>query len=230
MKGIKSAAGVQILGGSFTIDAADDALHSDVSMTICGGSFRIASGDDALHAEDTLTISAGTLDISHCYEGLEALQVVFSGGEATLAATDDGVNAAGGMDQSGAGGRDQMFGGRGGMSGSSGGTTTVAGPTQGDTATLDYDTTATIGGGVSIGTGAQNMAQTFSDPQQGTLAVRVGSQSAGTQVLIADGDQELICFTPSMDFQVVIVSMPELVSGKRYTLTVGSQSAQIEAM
>ena len=259
MKGIKSAAGVQILGGSFTIDAADDALHSDVSMTICGGSFQIASGDDALHAEDTLTISAGTLDISHCYEGLEALHVVFSGGEATLAATDDGVNAAGGMDQSGAGGRDQMFGGRGGMSGSSGGsitisggvltiqadgdgldangtieitggTTTVAGPTQGDTATLDYDTTATISGGVFIGTGARNMAQTFSDPQQGTLAVRVGSQSAGTQVLIADGDQELICFTPSMDFQVVIVSMPELVSGKRYTLTVGSQSAQIEAM
>ena len=179
MKGIKSAAGVQILGGSFTIDAADDALHSDVSMTICGGS------------------SGGSITIS--------------GGVLTIQADGDGLDANGTIEITG-------------------GTTTVAGPTQGDTATLDYDTTATIGGGVFIGTGAQNMAQTFSDPQQGTLAVRVGSQSAGTQVLIADGDQELICFTPSMDFQVVIVSMPELVSGKRYTLTVGSQSAQIEAM
>ena len=56
MKGIKSAAGVQILGGSFTIDAADDALHSDVSMTICGGSFRIASGDDALHLHDDVIV------------------------------------------------------------------------------------------------------------------------------------------------------------------------------
>ncbi len=267
MKGIKAAADIEIAAGTFTIDSADDSVHSNASVTVNGGTFYIESGDDAFHADESLTVTAGTVNITECYEGLEALNIEIQGGEITLTAEDDGLNAAGGTDSSGtAGGRDAMFGGRGGMKGTPGGTssssdgsisisggtlhikssgdgidangsivisggdTAVSGPVQGDTATLDYDTSASITGGTFTGTGASGMAQTFSEAEQGVIAVSVGEQSAGTTVAITDqnGNTVLNC-TPELDFQVVIFSSPELVSGKTYTITAGEVSGELEA-
>ena len=260
MKGIKAAASILISGGTITIDSADDAIHSDASITINGGAFALASGDDAIHAEETLTVTAGTINISESYEGLEALNIEIQGGDITLTASDDGLNAAGGVDSSGTtGGRDGMFGGRGGMSSSSngsivisggnlyikasgdgidangtllisGGYTVVVGPTQGDTATLDYDVSATITGGTFIGTGASGMAQTFSNSEQGVIAVGVGNQSSGTAITLKDQNGNLLLsYTPELSFSVVILSSPEIVSGERYTITVGSASGEFEA-
>ena len=114
MKGLKAANSIQITGGTFKIDSADDSIHSDVSVTISGGTFDIASGDDAVHAEENLTVSAGAFNITECYEGLEALHIEVKGGDIKLVASDDGLNAAGGTDSSGTtGGRDGMFGGGG---------------------------------------------------------------------------------------------------------------------
>lgn len=119
MKGLKAAGGILISNGSFTIDSADDAIHSDDCVTINGGSFEIASGDDAVHAEDTLTITGCTMNVTEAYEGLEAEKIYVQGGEMTLNCSDDGLNASGGTDSSGTtGGRDGMFGGGGGMFGS----------------------------------------------------------------------------------------------------------------
>ena len=112
MKGLKATNSMLISGGNFTINSADDSVHSDVSVIINGGTFTIASGDDAIHAEDTLTITASKINISESYEGLEALHIDVQGGDIKLKASDDGLNAAGGTDQSGTeGGRDGMFGG-----------------------------------------------------------------------------------------------------------------------
>lgn len=112
----------------------------------------------------------------------------------------------------------------------SGGYTVVCGPTQGDTATLDYDSSAVITGGTFIGTGASGMAQTFSDSQQGVIAVMVGNQSAGTQISLADASgNTILSYAPELSFGVVILSSPELVKGEIYTITVGSQSAEFEA-
>ena len=60
-------------------------------------------------------------------------------------------------------------------------------PIQGDTSTLDYDTSAVITGGTFFGTGASGMAQTFSDSEQGVIAIRTDSQSAGTTITIFFG-------------------------------------------
>ncbi len=131
MKGLKAENSILISDGTFTIDSADDALHSNASITINGGSFEIASGDDAVHAEDTLTITACTLQVSTSYEGLEALNIYIKGGDIIVNASDDGLNAAGGNDSSGiSGGRDGMFGGGGmggGMSSSSNGNIEISG-------------------------------------------------------------------------------------------------------
>ena len=112
MKGFKAGGDLTIGGGTFLVDTADDAFHSNTSMTINGGSFDIKSGDDAFHAEERLDITEGQINIRQSYEGLEALKVAVSGGYLMIHADDDGINAAGGNDESGiAGGRDGMFGG-----------------------------------------------------------------------------------------------------------------------
>lgn len=268
MKGIKSDGDMMISGGSFTIDSADDSVHTNSSVTVSGGTFEIASGDAAFYGEDTLTISGGTINITESYEGLEALFVNIQDGDITIVSTDDGLNAAGGTDSSGTtGGRDGMFGGGGGMGGEpgggmssssggsieisggtldinasgdgidangslaiSGGYTVVAGPTQGDTATLDYDTTAEITGGTFIGTGASGMAQTFSDSEQGVIAVSVGEQSAGTGITLTDkSGNEILSYTPELSFAVVILSSTDITTGETYTITVGEASGEFEA-
>lgn len=118
MKGIKSSGTLTARGGSYVINAADDGVHSNTDLTVAGGYFQIATGDDGFHAEEKLTVTAGTIQITESYEGLEGHHIAVSGGEISLVASDDGLNAAGGVDSSGMGGRDQMFGGgRGGPGG-----------------------------------------------------------------------------------------------------------------
>ncbi len=135
MKGLKATNSMLVAGGNITINSADDAVHSNVSVIINGGNFTIASGDDAIHAEENFIITAGKIDISESYEGLEALHIDVQGGDIKLKATDDGLNAAGGTDESGTtGGRDGMFGGggpggRGGMSSNSNGSIKISGGT-----------------------------------------------------------------------------------------------------
>ncbi len=368
MKGIKSSGDMSVSGGSFLIDSADDSFHSNTSIILTGGTFEIASGDDAFHADDMLTVTDGTILITESYEGMEALHVCIQGGEITLTASDDGLNAAGGVDASGtSGGRDGMFGGNrpdgdmpdgnepdgsmpdgnepdddmpdgdmpggngpdgsmpdgdmpggngpdgsmpdgngpdssmpdgdmsggngsdgsmpdgnepdgntsggdntdGGMPGDntfggapssssdgsivisggtlyitasgdgldangsieiSGGYIVVTCPVQGDTATLDYDTSAVITGGVFIGTGASDMAQTFSNSKQSVLSVNAGSQDAGTTITITDANgATLLEFSPELPFNVIIFSSPELISGETYTISAGSFSQKSEA-
>jgi len=112
MKGIKAAGDITLESGSFAMDTADDAVHSNTTITVNGGSFELSSGDDAFHADETLTVNAGVLNVKTSYEALEAQKVYIRDGELELHAKDDGINAAGGQDQSGTGGgRDGMFGG-----------------------------------------------------------------------------------------------------------------------
>lgn len=250
MKGIKSANSMLINNGNFTIDSADDSIHSDMSVYINGGNYKIASGDDAFHGEEELTITNGTIEITESYEGLEALDITFSGGSVSIQSTDDGINAAGGMGGPGGmgggmsansdgsititGGNIFMYAQGDGLDANgyieiTGGSVTVTGPTQGDTAILDYDTTATITGGTFIGVGSTMMAQTFSDGSQGTMAVQA-SANGGTEIRIEDANgNEIISYTPETAFQCVIISSPDITKGETYTIYVGSQSGSFEA-
>lgn len=118
-KGIKATVGINIDGGTFTINAADDALHSNGSLTINDGTFTLASGDDGLHADSTLDINAGNIQITESYEGIESSVITINAGSIAIIASDDGINVAGGNDGSGMnpgmqpGGRGGPGGGRG---------------------------------------------------------------------------------------------------------------------
>ncbi|MFR2835793.1 MAG: carbohydrate-binding domain-containing protein [[Clostridium] nexile] len=63
MKAIK-AAGLILKGGKYSLDSADDTIHSNANVTISDGEFTLASGDDGIHADSATTISGGTVDIT----------------------------------------------------------------------------------------------------------------------------------------------------------------------
>lgn len=250
MKGLKAGTSLMISDGMFTINSADDSLHSNDSVTVNGGTFQIASGDDAIHADETLEVNAGTINITESYEGLEALNLAISGGDITLVADDDGLNAAGGSDSSGtSGGRDGMFGGDPMSSNSDGtlvisggklqitasgdaidangtleitdGYITTTGPTEGDTSVLDYDVSGSITGGTFIGTGAASMAQTFDDSEQGVITTTIDKADAQSTLELVDSDGNIIItYTPELSYEYIILSSPEILTGETYTLNV----------
>ena len=87
----------------------------------------------------------------------------------------------------------------------SGGYTVVCGPTQGDTATLDYESS-------------------------GVITVSAGSCAAGTAITLTDGKgNTIISYSPGVSFSVVILSSPEIIKGQPYTITVGSASGSFAA-
>ena len=102
-KGIVATVGVTLDGGAASIDAADDAIHSNGSITVNGGSLTLASGDDGLHADADLTINGGDIRITRSYEGLEGGVITVNAGNILVTASDDGFNVAGGADGSGMG-------------------------------------------------------------------------------------------------------------------------------
>lgn len=243
---VHSDVSVTINGGTFEIASGDDAIHAEESLTITAGTFNITESYEGLEAlnidvkggefkivssDDGLNAAGGT-DSSGTTGGRDGMfggghgggpggmgggmssgngSIVISGGNLYVKASGDGIDANGTLTISG-------------------GYTVVTGPTQGDTATLDYDRSATITGGTFIGTGASGMAQTFSESKQGVVAVSVGNQSAGTNIMLKDkSGKTLLTYAPELSFAVVILSSPDIVSGETYTITVGSESGEFEA-
>lgn len=238
---VHSDVSVTINGGTFEIASGDDAIHAEDTLTITAGTINISKsyeglealnvnvqgGDIKLVASDDGLNAAGGTDGSGMTGGRDGMfggkggmgggmssgngSIVISGGNLYVNASGDGLDANGTLEISG-------------------GYTVVVGPTQGDTATLDYDKSAVITGGTFIGTGAASMAQTFSDSEQGVFAVSVGNQAAGTDIVLKDkSGNTIIEFTPELNFAVVILSSPDIISGETYTITVGTQSGEFQA-
>ena len=120
-KGLKAGKALVISGGSITIDAQDDALHTDGDMAISGGECILSTGDDGAHADLSLTVLDGKITVLTSYEGLEANQITLADGDLDITASDDGINANGGSDGFSGGFGGSFGGGRGGMGGSFGG-------------------------------------------------------------------------------------------------------------
>lgn len=92
-KGVKAGVSIEISGGSLTVDSLDDSIHTDGSVSILSGIFDLRSGDDGIHAEELVTIGGGTFSITAA-EGIEGTVIRISGGDITIRASDDGINAA----------------------------------------------------------------------------------------------------------------------------------------
>lgn len=202
-KGLKAGNLVAVTGGVFDLDTCDDAVHSNKEVRLSGGTVHIMSGDDGAHADESLTIEGAlVLEITKSYEGLEALNITVSGGDITIVASDDGINAAGGADGSafgrwGAGrfgegsGEIVINGGKltvnaaGDGIDSNGNVTIndgmllVYGPTGDGDGVLDYDGSFWLNGGTLICVGSAGMAQ-MPDSTSGQYSVAAVLSSAAT--------------------------------------------------
>ena len=259
-KGLKAVSDIYISGGVFRISSRDDCIHSNGTITVSGGDYMLSSGDDGIHADTDLEISGSStkITVEKSYEGIEAANLYIKGGNVSINADDDGLNAAGGnnnstdnTDEATRPGKGKFFSSTGSMTISggniyiqmggdgvdsngsltiTGGTITVSGATSGDTSILDYDTTGVISGGTFIGLGASGMAQNFSNEStQGSILYAVGTQSAGTTVKLTDSSGNvLIEHKADRDFSCVILSHPSLKQGGTYTLTVGDSENTIQ--
>lgn len=255
-KGIKADGALQILGGDYNINSADDAFHTNSTLEIRDGNMEIATGDDGMHADDALVISDGDINITESYEGIEGLTITIDGGNISIVSSDDGLNAAGGADSSGFGGMGtDMFasnddiwieinggylyvlaGGDGVDSNGnliiSGGEVYIDGPSDGGNSAIDYgdNAVAYINGGTVVAVGSSDMVEAFDDSsEQAVMSVSVSAGSAGDEIKLLDSNgNELISFTAAKTYDAVIISTADLTQGETYTLVTGDNETTVE--
>ena len=122
-KAFKGTNSIVVSDGTFVVNSADDAFHSNQYVTVTGGTFNIKTSDDGMHGDTSLIVgtenssSGPEITIESAYEGLEAGTVYIYSGDINIAASDDGINAAGGSSNgsdSGSGNDNQFNPGGGG--------------------------------------------------------------------------------------------------------------------
>lgn len=248
-KGLKAGQELVIEGGSLTINSADDALHTNGSLWMNGGEVTLSTGDDGLHADETVEVNGGTVDILTSYEGLEGQVARVNDGVIRLVATDDGINAAGGMDgsgfmsffnpmttsqQEGESGLIELNGGwlyvnalgdgldANGSIIMTGGVVIVEGPTSGHDGILDFDETFDLQGGQLIASGGVGMLQTPSETStQPTLVIQDSFESGELIHIQSEEGAEIVTFSPSKASQVLIISSPDLKMESTYRVLSG---------
>ncbi len=220
----QSGGNITINGGNISIDSSDDSIHCGGDMLLKGGILKLASADDAAHSDHDLTIGQNSADVfddiqifvSKAYEGIEAQNITQNSGTVIVNSTDDGYNAAGGVDGSGNG--NNMGWGPGNM-GTSGGNYSLnikggfvlVNVTDGDHDGFDSNGSLTISGGYAITngnepfdadgslscTGGVFVENTGSGGMQmgAGLSASVsasGSASAGTRITLVGSDNQVI--------------------------------------
>ena len=248
-KGVKGTALVQVDNGTLSIDAADDAINSDDRVVINGGQIEIATGDDGVHADASLKVNGGSVMVTASYEGLESLALTLAGGDVRVVSRDDGINAAGGVDRSGAvapgGARPDTFaagtptltisGGRiivdsggdgldvNGSGSMSDGTVIVNGPSGRGNSAVDYDGTFNISGGMLVAAGSSSMLRApTATSSQASLLKTFATQAAGTVIHIASTDgRSVLTFAPTKAFQSIVFSSPDMAKTSTYQVSLG---------
>lgn len=214
-KGIKAGNDLVINGGSFTMNTQDDALHSNANLTINGGEYQIATGDDAVHSEETTTVAGGTMNITASYEGIEGKDIAISGGYIKIVASDDGINAAGGNDQSGFGG---MFGGvSGGFGGGFGGggfgeSTDSSVVISGGTIYMDADGDGLDSNGSLIVTGGEVYVSGPENGGNGALDYGSTGQAAGGTVVAVGSMQMAMNFDSTSTQGSILINTDKTMS------------------
>lgn len=247
-KGIKAGADIGISGGTFNIDSASDAVHSNNNVIITGGNITIMSGDDGIHANSTLTAKGGKINITKSYEGIESNIITIVDGEINITSSDDGVSASSGAsgntnpgqnNPSSSNSKLNINGGylavnaigdgldANGSISMTKGTVVVSGPTANMNGALDYDGTFEMTGGFIVAAGSSGMAQGPSDSStQNSIVMTYSSmQKAGTIVNLQDSNGKSIAIVaPAKDYQTVVISSPELKKDGKYILYSGGTS------
>ncbi len=237
-KAIKSGTLLYIEGGEFTIDTADDGLHSNAELCMKGGTAEITAGGDGIHADSLADFRGGTIRILKSGEGIEAASIHVSDGTIAVTASDDGFNVSDGTAQGAmgvfsvdcaltiSGGSVYINADGDGLDSNgtmliSGGTVIVDGPSNDGNGALDGNGGIQCTGGILIAAGSSGMAE-YPDGSQNTAIITLDTpQDANTSVSICDANgKEIIQHTPVKQFNSLIVSSPDFMDGSAYTIYV----------
>ena len=255
MKGLKAGNTITIMGGSFTLDCEDDAVHSDGSVIIEGGELIISSTDDGIHAEDTVEINGGTVTVTRAYEGIEGSKIYVNDGTVSVTTTDDGFNAGNG-DGGGFsfqntddelclleinGGTVYVNADGDGLDSNgdliiNGGIIIVDGPSDAANGALDSGTESggelLVNGGTVLAVGSYGMAEGFSgNSTQVSLACIISQRfNAGDVLTIKDSAGNTVYeYTLKKTGSSVVFSDASLVDGETYTVWINGTSYETEA-
>ena len=91
---------ISVYDGTFEINSSKDAFHSENDdddtvgwIYIKGGTFNIKASSDSIQATTIAQIDGGTFELVSS-EGIEATYVIINGGDISITASDDGINAS----------------------------------------------------------------------------------------------------------------------------------------
>ena len=237
---------VNVSGATLNLSADEDGIHSDneddvllgniyltnTNITVnagddghqVGGTVTVKSSDDGLNAKDwtlessegqgpgqqTKTVKAEAANVKNLNQAGE-VKIVIDGGTLTVDAEGDGLDANGSIEING-------------------GTVVVNGPTSGANAALDYDDNGKLNGGTVLFVDNGEMTMGFgSDSNQAFLMASVQG-TAGTTVEVVDSSGKTVAsLKASKAFSTVLISIPEIKEGEKYTIKVGSNSTTATA-
>lgn len=231
-KGLKADQDIYILGGTVTVDSADDAFNANGNLTMTDGTLDIKTGDDALHADYKLLIQGGTINIAQCKEGLEAFELIIEDGKIDLTASDDGINASdpnatstsmqadssslvisGGEITLNTSGDGIDTNGSGVISG---GTVTVYGPVMGAESALDHNGSFVINGGTVLAGGAAGMVELPEDSSE-SMILSIGTSSGKIEIKDASGNV-IGTYSSDKSYSHLIFSSEDLKKGETYSV------------
>lgn len=235
-KAVKAGTKLVIDEGKFTINAADDALHSNGEVTINNGEFNIATGDDGIHGDTVVVINSGNINITKCYEGIEGQEITINGGHTVIVSDDDGINAADGSEAAPGTTKNinltvndgYLFISAHGDGLDSNGNMTLNGGTvvanaligKGENA-LDYDGQFAVTGGIFATTGGANLNSKTSTQKVISMSFN-SAQEANTIVCVQDSNNNIIvAFAPDRSFSSIYISSEKFDANTTYTVSYG---------
>ena len=257
IKGIKAEKDIIINSGTISIDAEDDAVHSNMSILISGGAISLKSGDDAMHADATITIEDGKLDIPISYEGLEAPVITLDGGELNIVSSDDAVNitstdSTGNNSETGVknpftevsenslltinGGTITLDSYGDGIDSNgnilmNGGYLYVSGSVNDGNNATDYAGDFKVTGGTIVSSGMSGMYQSISaDSEVAVIDYFPDSViEAGTVLSLYDGSTLIDEFTVLKQANAIMIASDKITSGNTYTLSSKDETVEVTA-
>lgn len=238
--GIVSKDDLKINGGIYNIVAKDDGIRGKDSVYIVDGDITVeAKGDGIKSTNETdnskgfVLITGGKINITKSYEGLEARQIIIDGGEISIFANDDGINAGSKEDAyiSINGGKIYVNAAGDGVDSNgyiyfNGGTTLVDGPTNSGNGALDAGVQIVMNGGVVIAAGASGMAENLgANSSIYNVSIFFSlTLPANTEISIkSSAGVEVINYTSAKTFSHLAAGTPNFKKDEAYTIYVDGE-------
>jgi len=243
---IHSNGNIVINDGTFVLLTGDDGIHADATVTINGGEIDISQSWEGIESA-VITINDGNISVVSSDDGINVAgnmdgsgmmagpgrggrggpggmpggesttytgnyYLYINGGTILVDAAGDGLDANGAIEMTG-------------------GLVIVNGPTEQMNGALDYDGTFNISGGTFIAVGSAGMAQApgTGSTQNSVLINLSGTLPGGTLLNIQDeSGTNVMTFAPSKQYQSIVFSSPELMTGSEYMLYYGGSATGTE--